>query len=80
MSDVVTRARDTLTEEVVEQFTAVLVRVEPIVNVGLESRVDVSVVEFAVEDQEDGVCEQRRSEWQRYFVAWITDHRSQEAQ
>ena len=45
-----------LTEQIVEQLAAVLVRVEAIVDVGLEARVDVAVVEFAVQDEEDGVC------------------------
>jgi hypothetical protein len=43
------------TEEIVEEFAAVFIGVESIVDVGLESRVDVSVVEFAIEDEEDGV-------------------------
>lgn len=42
-----------LTEEVVEQLAAVLVRMEPVVNIWLESRVDMTVVEFSVQDQED---------------------------
>lgn len=45
------------TEDIIEQFTAVFVRVESIVDVGLETRVDVTIVEFAVEDEEDRVCE-----------------------
>ena len=43
------------TEEVVEQFAAVFVRVKAIVNVWLEPRVDVSVVEFTIQDQENRV-------------------------
>ena len=43
------------TEEVVEQFTAVLVGMESVINVGLEPRVDMTVVKFAVEDQENWV-------------------------
>jgi hypothetical protein len=33
-----------LTEEVIKEFTAVLIRVEPIIDVGLETGVNVSVV------------------------------------
>jgi len=45
------------TEDIIEQFTTVFVRVESIVDVGLETRVDVAIIEFAVEDEEDGICE-----------------------
>jgi hypothetical protein len=41
------------TEEVVEQLAAVLVRVEAVVDIELEARVDVPVVELAIQDQED---------------------------
>ena len=41
------------TEEVVEEFAAVFVRVEAVVDVGLNTRVDVAVVEFTVQDEED---------------------------
>lgn len=37
-----------LTEEVVEQLAAILVRVEAVIDVWLDTRVDVTVVEFAV--------------------------------
>ena len=44
------------TEKVVEQFATVLVRVKAIVDVRLEPRIDVSIVEFAIQDQENRVC------------------------
>jgi len=47
------------TEKVVEQFAAVLVRVKAIVNVWLEPRVDVTIVEFAIQDQENRVFGRR---------------------
>lgn len=37
-----------LTQEVVEQLAAVLVRVEAVINVWLDTRIDMTVVEFAV--------------------------------
>jgi hypothetical protein len=49
------------TEEVVEELAAVLVRVEAVVDVELQARVDMTVVEFAVQNQEDLVCISRIS-------------------
>ena len=37
-----------LTEQIVEQLAAVLVGVEPVVDVGVQTRVDMAVVEFTV--------------------------------
>lgn len=47
------------TQEIVEQFTTVLVRVESVINVGVQSRVDVSVVKFPVKNKEDRVLKAR---------------------
>ncbi len=44
------------TEKVVEQLAAVFVGVEAIVKVGAEAGVNMAVVEFAIENQEDLVC------------------------
>jgi hypothetical protein len=44
------------TQKIVEQLAAVLVRVEAVVDVDLEARVHVPVVELAVEDEEHLVC------------------------
>lgn len=48
--------RSLRTQEVVEQLTAVLVRVKAVVNVGLQAGVNMTVVEFAVQNQENLVC------------------------
>lgn len=39
-----------LTEEVVEQFAAVLVGMEPIVNVGLQTGINMAIVQFSIEN------------------------------
>jgi hypothetical protein len=41
-----------LTEEIIEQLAAVLIRVEAIVDVGLQTGIDMAIVEFTVEDKE----------------------------
>lgn len=43
-------------EDEVEQAAVVVVAVESIIEVGLKARVDVTVVELAVEREEDLVC------------------------
>jgi len=39
-----------LTEEEVEQFTAVLVGMEAIVNVGLQTGINMAIVQFSIEN------------------------------
>lgn len=43
------------TKKVVEQLAAVFVRVEAVIDIRLQTRVNVAVVEFAVQNQEDGI-------------------------
>ena len=50
------------TEEIIEQLAAVLVGVEPVVDVGVQTRVDMAVVEFTIEDEEDLVYETTSAE------------------
>lgn len=42
-----------LTQDVVEEVAVVLIRVETVLNGGGETRVDVAVVQLAVQGQED---------------------------
>jgi hypothetical protein len=49
------------TEEVVEKLAAVLVRVQAVVDVGLEPGVHVPVVQLAVQGEECLVCQGRPS-------------------
>jgi hypothetical protein len=44
------------TKEIVKELAAVLVRVKAVVDVKLQARVDMTVVELAVQNQEDLVC------------------------
>ena len=45
-----------LTQQVVEQLAAVLVGAEAIVDVGLQTRIYMAIVQFAIEDQEYLIC------------------------
>jgi hypothetical protein len=38
----------TLTEEIVEQFAAVLIRVKPVVDIWLQAGINVTIIEFSV--------------------------------
>ena len=44
------------TEKIVEELAGVLIGVEAIIDIGLETRVDVAVIQFTVKDQKDLVC------------------------
>ena len=46
-------SEDILTQEIVEKFTTIFVRVESVIDVWLKPGVYVTVVEFAIEDEED---------------------------
>jgi hypothetical protein len=58
-SEYMSRARERsalqLTKEIVEEFTAVFVRVEAVIDIGLQPGVNVAVVELSVEDQENRI-------------------------
>lgn len=43
------------TQKVVEKLAAILVRVETIVDVGLETGVDMAIIQFAIQDQKYGI-------------------------
>lgn len=43
------------TEKVVEKFTTILIRMETIIDVGLEARVYMAVVKFAVQNEKYGI-------------------------
>lgn len=45
--------KDKRTEQIVEQLAAVLVGMEAVVDVRGETGVDMAVVEFTIEDEED---------------------------
>lgn len=41
------------TQQVVEQLAAVFIRMEPIIDIGLKTGVNVSIIQFAVQNQEN---------------------------
>ena len=46
---------DSLTEQVIEQLAAVLVGMEPIIEIWLQPGVDMPVVQLSIENQENRV-------------------------
>jgi hypothetical protein len=47
------------TQEVIKELAAVLIRVEAVIDVGLEAGIDVAVVEFAIENEEYGIYQKK---------------------